>query len=238
VLADRVGFTRDQIGESVNAIDTGGALPGQMVQADVLQRHAIGLDVQESSDLPLEAHGGVAQSDGAMALVEKRLHHDADRVGEVDDPCVLGSAPRGLLGDLHHHWDGAQGLGEAARSSGLLTDAPELEWQGFIHKTCSLPAHPQLNDDEMRSVERAVAISRQHELARPFVSRENAARKPADDFEPLRIDVEEHELINGEALAAHKETFDELRGVGAAPTHHRDFYAHDGAWYAKMVRNG
>ena len=47
-----------------------------------------GLDAQQPGEQPLEPDGHVAQADRAVAGVQQRAGHDADRVGEVDDPGV------------------------------------------------------------------------------------------------------------------------------------------------------
>src|SRR4029077_17710547 len=96
----------------------------------------------------------------------------------------------------------------------------------------------QLDDDELSAVERAIAVACEHQLSRPPVPGEDPAREPAHDVEPLRVDVQQHELVDRKALAAHKKTLDQLRGVGAAATDNGDFYPHVGAWYAKMGANG
>jgi hypothetical protein len=46
----------------------------------------------------LQPDGHVAQPDGPMPGVEKRLRDDADRVGEVHDPRTGRRPPVGLLG--------------------------------------------------------------------------------------------------------------------------------------------
>jgi len=40
--------------------------------------------------------------------------------------------------------------------------------------------------------------------------------KPADDLQPIRVDVEQHQLVDRQTLAMREKPFDELRRVGAA----------------------
>ena len=134
--------------------------------------------------------------------------------------------------------DRAQRFGEPAWSCGLLADASELERQSLIDEPGGLATHAQLDDDEMGSIERAIAIGGEDQLAGPFVAREDATREAAHDLEPLRVDVQQHELVDRHALAAREKALDELRGVRAAATDNSDFYPHVGASYAKMGRNG
>src|SRR5436190_1707161 len=90
----------EQLGEAVDPVDECRALPGEMVQADVLQLDPLGLHVQVAGEATLEPDGHVAQADGPVPLVQERLGHDAHGVGEVDQPRV-GVAPRGdLLRDV------------------------------------------------------------------------------------------------------------------------------------------
>ena len=160
-----------------------------MVQPDVVEEDTFGRHVQELCELALESHRRVAQADGAMTVVEQGLHHDADRVGEVDQPGAIRGAPLGLLRDVEHHRDRAQRFGETAGSGCLLADAAELEGQRLVDQARCLAADPQLDDDEVGAVQRPLAVLGDDEPTRPFVLLEDAARQPADDVEPLVVDA-------------------------------------------------
>ena len=130
-------------------------------------------------------------------MVEQRLHHDPDRVGEVDEPGALRASAVGLLRDVEHDRHGAQGLGEPARSCRFLADAAELERKRLVDEPRRLASDAELDDDEARAVERAVAVLRDDERPRPLVLVEDPLRQTADDLEALVVDVVEHELVDG-----------------------------------------
>ncbi len=77
-----------------------------------------------------------------MPVIEQGLGDDADGVGEVDDPRIWCRAPADLLGDVEHHRDGPERLGEATRAGRLLADDPEPERQRLVDQTGGLTADP------------------------------------------------------------------------------------------------
>ena len=89
-----------------------------------------------------------------------------------------------------------------------------------------LAAHPELDHDEVRAVDRGVAVGRGHEPAAPAAVVEHPAGEAADDVEPLGVDVEQRELVHAEALLAGGEAFHELGGVRAAASDDGDLHAH------------
>src|SRR5205814_7364648 len=92
----------DQARQDVNAVHDRGPLPGQVVEPDVVELHAVRGDLQRRGELPLEPDGDVAQADRAVPGVEQRAGDDPDRVGEVDDPCAGGGAALDPFGDIQH----------------------------------------------------------------------------------------------------------------------------------------
>src|SRR5262249_61523703 len=103
----------------------------------------------------------VAQSARAMAGVEQRTRHDSDRLREVDDPRVGTCARTYAFGDLEHDRDGAQRLSEPARAGGLLPDAAARERDGLVAQPRRLSADADLDEHEVRTVDRAIEIVRQ-----------------------------------------------------------------------------
>src|SRR5438477_4414872 len=162
-----------------------------------------------------------------MAVVEQRLHHDADGVGEVDQPRAGSAAALGFLGDIEHDRHGAQCLGESSWTGCLLSDATELEGQGFVDKARGLAADPELDDDEAGAVERPLSILGHRKPARPLMPLQDATRQPADYVEPLVIDVVKDELVDRQAVAPGVESLDQLRRIRAAAADHCNFYPHE-----------
>nr|BFE69968.1 hypothetical protein GCM10020092_032690 [Actinoplanes digitatis] len=115
-LGGQLGAVRvEEFGEPVDAVHVRGPLPGQVVEADVVEHHRGRVDTEVSGKATLEADRHVAQPDGAVARIEQRPGDDADRVGEVDDPRARAGPlpdPRGDVEDDRHR---TQSLGEPAR---------------------------------------------------------------------------------------------------------------------------
>ena len=158
MLGDLVAVRRDQARQPVLAVHQHGPLPGQVVQADVVQGDPGRVDAEQPGELPLEADGHVAQADRAVPGVQQGPGDDADRVGEVDDPGAgLGPAP-GPLGDVQHDRHGAQRLGQAAGAGGLLADAAALQRPGLVPLPGRLAADPQLEQHRAGAVQALVQV--------------------------------------------------------------------------------
>ena len=201
-----------------------------MLQLDLAGGHP-----EQAGEAALEPDGGVAQPDGAVAVVEQGLGDDADRVGEVDEPGAGGAPAGGLLGQLEHHRDGAQGLGEAARPGRLLADAAELQRQGLVHQPHRLAADAQLHDHEVGAVDGVLAPAGLVQAAAPAGPGQHAPGQAAHHLEALGVDVEQHQLVDREPVVPAGQALDQLRGVGAAAPDHRDLQAH-GAPFLSVLR--
>ena len=113
---------------------------------------------ERGGEASLEADRHVAQTDRAVALLEECSGHDADRVGEVDDPRVrrrLGD----LLGDVEHDRDRPQRLRQPARAGRLLPDAAALQRPGLVLVARGLPTDPQLEQHRVDAVESRLEAS-------------------------------------------------------------------------------
>src|SRR5205085_2243382 len=83
---DLLAVLGEEIGQDVVAVDDHGPHPRQVVEADVVDEHAAGLDAEQPGEVALEPDRDVAEPDGAVARVEQGARDDPDRVREVDDP--------------------------------------------------------------------------------------------------------------------------------------------------------
>src|SRR5262249_42283702 len=79
---------------------------------------------------------------------------------------------------------------------------------------CRLAADPNLDEHEVRPVDRAIEIGRERELAAPARALEHPRREPADDVETLVVDVHERQLVDRDVEAP--EAGHELRRVRRA----------------------
>ena len=151
---------------------------------------------------------------------------DADRVGEVHDPRAGCRSTGDLLGELEQHRHRPKRLGEAAWPRRLLADRAELVGQRLVDQSSLLAADAQLDQHEVGAVERLRPVAGDRQLARPTTAAEHPPGQSADDLAPLGIDVEQRQLVGGQSGRAPRDAVNELRGVGAAPTHDRDLDAH------------
>ena len=103
---------------------------------------------------------------------------------------------------------------------------PEPRRQRLVAEARGLAADAQLDEDEVGAVDGGVAIRRPDEPARPALPAEHPLGEPADDLEPLGVDVEQGELVDRQAVGAAREAVDELGRVGAAAADDRELQAH------------
>ena len=103
---------------------------------------------------------------------------------------------------------------------------PNREGQRLVHEARGLAADAQLEQDEVRAIERGVAIAGQAQATRPVQPIEHPLGEAADDLEPVGVRVEQDELIDRQAVGPAHEAVDQLRRVGAAPADDRDLGAH------------
>ncbi len=124
-----------------------------MVEGDGIRR-----DPEHRGEQPLVTDGHVAEPDRAVTRVQQCPGDNADRVGEVDDPCVLLSPFPDPGGHIEHDRHGAQRLGETARAGGLLADAAAFQWPGFVPVPGCLPADAQLQQHRAGPVHGRVQV--------------------------------------------------------------------------------
>ncbi len=191
-----------------------------MVEADLVDEHPLRLDSEHPRDRALEADRHVAQADGAVAGVEQRPRDDPDRIREVDDPCTRFCPRAHALGDLEHDRNRAHRLGEAARAGRLLADAAARERHRFVLQPRRLPADADLQQHERRAVDRRVDVAREREPAAVAGAVEHPLREPADDVEPLGVDVHQRQLRHRHA----RQLRHELRRVRRAGSHNSELH--------------
>ena len=191
----------EQARQHVLVVQVNRALPGEVVEADVVESHPSRLDAEVPREPALEADGHVAQSDGAVPGVEQRAGDDADRVGEVDHPRVGGGQLAGALGDVEDDGNRAQRLRQTARAGGLLADATALERPGLVAVPGRLAADPQLQHDGVRGVQPRVEVGRPGHLRGVTVMGHDPLRHAADQLQPVRVGVDQHEFLKGQRVA-------------------------------------
>jgi hypothetical protein len=192
----------------------------------VLERDALGLDLEVGGQSALQPDRHVAQAESLRARVEERLRHDPNRVREVHDPRPGSSPPGCLLGDLENDGDRPERLGEAARAGGLLAEDAEAVRQRLVDVTGLLASDPELDDDEVGTVKGRVTIVGLADAGRPADPPEHAAGQAAHDPEPPEIRVEERELIDRKTIDPSREPLDKLGRVRAAGADDRDLQAY------------
>ena len=118
--------------------------------------------------------------------------------GFVKSTIHASGAPRARrrLGQLEHHRapSAAPWRSRPARSS--PGRSCRTGGQRLVDQAGRLAADPELDEDEVGAVERRVAVAGQYQPARPSPRGRASAGEPADDLEPLRVDVEQDELVD------------------------------------------
>ena len=97
---------------------------------------------------------------------------------------------------------------------------------GLVAEASGLAPDAKLNQYEVGTVERGIAIKRPDETAGPAGLSEHSLGESADDSKPLGIDVEQDELVEGKAVSAADHTLHELGRVRAPATDDRHLDAH------------
>ena len=217
-----VSVLGEQARQHVLVVQVNGSLPGEVVEADMVEPYPRWLDAEVPGEPALEADRHVAQPDGAVAGVEQRAGDDADRIGEVDDPRVGSGELAGALGDVEDDGNRAQRLRQAARARGLLANATAVKRPGLVAMPGRLTADPQLKDDGAGGVESGLEVGRPAHLRRVPVMGHDPLRDAADQLEPVRVRVDQHELVKRERVAQPRHAVDQLRCVsGAAADNHK-----------------
>ena len=197
-----VAVVGQQVGQDVVAVEQERAHPGQVVEADLVDEDALGLDAEQLRGEALEPDRDVAEPDRAVPGVEQAARDDPDRVREVDDPGVVGGELAHAGGDLEHDRDRAQRLAEPAGAGRLLADAAAGERDRLVGEPGLLPADAELDQDERGAVERAVEVVRDGELAVVAGRVEHPRGEPADDLAALGVDVVQDDARSGRAAPA------------------------------------
>ena len=219
-----VAVRGQKVGQHVTAVDVHSADPRQVVEADLVDDHAAGLDPEQRGDRALEADCDVAQTDGAVAGVEQCPRHDPDGVREVDDPRVGLGERAHAVGDAEDDRHGSQGLREAAGAGRLLADAAAREREGLVDEPCLLAADPDLDQDVVGVLDGPVEVVGHLYLDAGALSVEHPLRHRADHLAPLGVDVLEHELADSERVLHAGEPGHELRRVRRTASDHCDLH--------------
>ena len=112
-----------------------------MAEVHRLRRH-----VQPLGEEALETDCDIAEPDRSMPVVEQRPRDDAHRVGEVDDPRVVGADLSNAISDVEHDRHRAQGLRESTGPGRLLPDAATAKRNGLVGEPCGLAADADLQE--------------------------------------------------------------------------------------------
>jgi hypothetical protein len=158
-----------------------------------------------------------------MPVVEERARDDPDGIREVDDPRPVRSELPDAPGDPEDERDRAQGLAQAARARRLLPDAAARERDGLVGEPCLLSTDPNLDQDEVRSVDGAVEIVCNEQPAVEPLPLEHPPGETSHHLAALRIDVLQHELADVDPLALARQPGHELGRVRRAAADDGDF---------------
>ena len=178
-------------------------------------------DIQHLGEAALEADGDVAQADRPVTVLEQGAGDDADGVGEVDDPGI-GRGLAHASGDVEDHRDRAQGLGQPARSGGLLADAAALQRPGLVLLARSLSADPQLHQHCGDAVQCRLQLGRGGDPGRMAEPLQDPPPERTDQLEPFLGRVDQDQLLDRQQVSEPADPVDQLRCVRRPAADHRD----------------
>ena len=181
-------------------------------------------DLEQPGDLALDADRDVAQADRAVARVEQRACDDPDGVREVDDPRIRLRERADPVGDLEHDGNGAHRLREPPGAGRFLADAPAGERDGLVPEPRRLPADPELEQDERRTLDRGVQVGGDGERAGKSLTLEHPRGHLPDDRAALGIDIVEDELVDRDASSLAREPGHELGRVRRPTADHGELH--------------
>ena len=115
----------EQARQDVFAVETHAELPGEVIEADVVELDSRVLDLKQVGEVLLEHDRSAAEPDRTMALVEQRLRDDPDRVREVDDP--------GVRRELAHAASAMSSTTGTVRSALASPPNPVVSWPRQPH---------------------------------------------------------------------------------------------------------
>ena len=150
----------------------------------MVESQPVRLDLEPRRQPPLQRDRHVAEPDGSVTAVQERLRHESRGVGEVDEPGARSTAASGLLRQLEHHRNGAERLGEAARSRRLLADGAEPPRDRLVRQTCDLAPDPELHDHEVGPLQPLLPPSGEDQPAAPSHAIEHPTGERSHDLEP------------------------------------------------------
>ncbi len=220
VACNLVAVLVEQHRQDVVAVHADRAHPREVVEPDLVDDDARGLDAEARRKVSLEADRHVAQAHGAVPGVEQCSRHDPDRVGEVDDPRTVGPELAHTVGNLEHDGNRAHGLRETAGSRRLLPDAAARQRCRLVLQPRLLAAYTDLDEDEVGPLDRPVELVGHLERAAKALPIEHARRHATDNLAPLGIDVVQYELRDVEP----RQPGDELGRVRRPAADDRDLH--------------
>ncbi len=89
-----------------------------------------------------------------------------------------------------------------------------------------LPAHPELDDNEIGAVDGPVPVIGGDHVPGPAPFPEDAAGQAAHRVQAVEVGVEQDQLVHGHPVLVSAQAVDELGGVGAPAAHHGHLDSH------------
>ena len=183
-----------------------------------------GVDPEQRGELPLEADRHVAQSDGLVTGLEQRARHDADRVGEVDDPGVRVGVRR--TRSAMSRTTGTVRSALARPPAPVVSCPTQPHSSGQVSSSLRAACPPTRSCSSTASAPSTPASRSAVVTIRAGVPlpREDPPGESADQLQALRGRVDEHQLLDGQGVPQPGEAVDEFGGVGRPSADHGEFH--------------
>ena len=215
-----LGYERHRVHALVLVHDA----PAGMVETDHDRLELVGDESAGPGDLVREVDRALAERDERHARVRRHgLREDVDRIGVVEDPRLRADV-LDVGEDALHRVDGPQRHEEAARPLRLLADDAVLERDALVQHTRRKAARPIARKNRIAVGEARTSIGRGRDREVEAARLRHALRQPADQVEPVGVEVDEHDFRALEVLALVDEARHRARAArgAAADIRHLD----------------
>jgi hypothetical protein len=178
-----------QFREPVPATVPERAQPAEVVDAEVVDLDAAGVEPERGAGPPDESARAVA--DAEHPRPERAGHHLGDQPGRVRhrDRPGLGRPPRDVLGVGPDDRHAPEGVGQPPGADGLLPEHAQFEGVPLIRHATGRAAGPDGGEDQVGIGQRDVEIG--------GGAHARVTQDRGDHREPFRDDVVEHQFLHG-----------------------------------------
>ena len=194
--------------------------PAEVVQTVVADLHLLAaLEANHVGHLLFQINRHVADIEDLRVRTQAagRFRDNGRRIGVIEHPCIRAVLFH-VIEDLNHAADRAHAVGNAAGTTGFLTDNAVLERDLLILLAHCVLAHADVRQHEVDIGERCFGVGGVAELDVRRVLLQVDLARLGDDLLTFGVVVIEHDLADREPVALFEQHQRDTRGKGGAAT--------------------